>query len=73
MAGNANDILELCAVSYLKVGQTGEAEKLLRILVNEDYNTATNAKLLSRIYVSEFLKGSNPLARTDLQKNTVML
>lgn len=65
MAGNANDILELCAVSYLKVGQTGEAEKLLRILVNEDYNTATNAKLLSRIYVSEFLKGSNPLARTE--------
>lgn len=65
MAGNANDILELCAVSYLKVGQTSEAEKLLRILVNEDYNTATNAKLLSRIYVSEYLKGSNPLARTE--------
>ena len=65
MAGNANDILELCAVSYLKIGQTEEAEKLLRILVNEDYNTATNSKLLSRIYVSEYLKGSNPLARTQ--------
>ena len=64
MAGNANDILELCAVSYLKIGNTEEAEKLLRILVNEDYNIATNSKLLSRIYVSEFLKGSNPLART---------
>ena len=65
MAGNANDILQLCAVSYLKVGRTEEAEKLLRILVNEDYNTATNAKLLSRIYVSEYLKGTNPLARTQ--------
>ncbi len=65
MAGNANDILELCALSYLKVGNTEEAEKLLRILVNEDYNTATNAKLLSRIYVSEFLKGTNPLAKTN--------
>lgn len=64
-AGNANDILELCAISYLKVGNTEEAEKLLRILVNEDYNTATNAKLLSRIYVSEFLKGTNPHARTQ--------
>ena len=63
MAGNANDILELCAVSYLKVGKTEDAEKLLRILVNENYNTATNAKLLSRIYVSEFLKGTNPIAR----------
>ena len=65
MAGNANDILELCAVAYLKIGQTDEAGKLLRILVNEDYNTATNAKLLSRIYVSEFLRGTNPLAKTQ--------
>lgn len=65
MAGNANDILEMCAVSYLKIGQTEEAEKLLRILVNESYNTATNAKLLSRIYVSEYLKDSNPLAKSQ--------
>lgn len=63
MAGNANDILELCAFSYLKIGQTEEAAKLLRILVNEDYNAATNAKLLSRIYVSEYLNESNPLAK----------
>lgn len=63
MAGNANDILEICAISYLKIGQTDEAEKLLRILVNESYNTATNAKLLSRIYVSEYLRESNPLAK----------
>ncbi len=65
MAGNANDVLELCAVAYLKIGQTIEAEKLLRVLVNEDYNTATNAKLLSRIYVSEYLEDTNPMARTQ--------
>ncbi len=65
MAGNANDILEMCAFSYLKIGKTMEAEKLLRILVNEDYNTATNSKLLSRIYVSEFLNGTNPEAKTQ--------
>ena len=65
MAGNACDILELCAVAYLKIGKTNEAERLLRILVNENYNTATNTKLLSRIYVSEFLKGTNPLAKTQ--------
>ncbi len=63
MAGNAKDILQLCAVSYLKVGQMEQAEGLLRILVNEDYNIETNAKLLSRIYVTEYLKGTNPLAK----------
>lgn len=65
MAGNANDILELCAVAYLKTGQTNESARLLRILVNENYNAATNAKLLSRIYVSEYLKGINPLAKVQ--------
>lgn len=65
MAGTANDILELCAVAYLKTGQTEEAAKLLRILVNENYNAATNAKLLSRIYVSEYLQGTNPIAKVQ--------
>lgn len=65
MAGNANDILEMCAVSYLKIGQSEEATRLLRILVNESYNTATNAKLLSRIYVSEYLNDADPLAKTQ--------
>lgn len=65
MAGNANDILELCAISYLKMGYSNEAAKLLRILVNEDYNTATNAKLLSRIYVSEYITGSNLSSRAQ--------
>ena len=64
-AGNANDILELCAISYLKIGDTEEAGKLLRVLVNEGYNTATNAKLLSRIYVSEFLRGNNLVVTTQ--------
>ena len=67
MAGNANDILEMCAFSYLKIGRTEDSEKLLRILVNEDYNKATNSKLLSRIYVSEYITGSNPLAKTQYE------
>jgi hypothetical protein len=56
MSGNVNDLLELCAMSYLKIGQTVEAEKILRNLVNEDYNIEANARLLSRIYVSDFLR-----------------
>lgn len=58
MAANSFDILQLCAVSYLKIGQTGEAARVLKILVNEEYNTSANAKLLSRIYVSQFLFGN---------------
>lgn len=48
---NSNDILELCAITYLRIGQQDEAAKILRILVNEDYNKVINAQLLSSIYV----------------------
>lgn len=48
---NSNDILELCALTYLKIGAQDEAAKILRILVNEDYNKIINAQLLSSIYV----------------------
>lgn len=37
-AKNSNDIIELCALTYLKIGNQNAAQKLLRILVNEDYN-----------------------------------
>lgn len=51
MSGNANDILEMCAITYLKIGNRDEAARILRILVNEDYNRIINAQLLSSIYV----------------------
>lgn len=57
MASNSFDILQLCAISYLKIGKTNDAARLFKILVNEEYNTSANAKLLSRIYVSQFLFG----------------
>ena len=57
MAPTSFDIMQLCVVSYLKMGETDEAIRLLKILVNEEYNLFTNAKLLSRIYVSSFLFG----------------
>jgi hypothetical protein len=59
MAPTSFDILQLCAVSYLKCGATDEAARLLKVLVNESYNAASNARLLSRIYVSRYLKGNN--------------
>lgn len=54
MSGNKFDILELCAIAYLRIREGSgrdKAEKILRILVNEDYNKIINAQLLSGIYV----------------------
>lgn len=65
MSGGTNDIKELCAISYLKIGQTPDAAKLLMQLVNEDYNTMMNAKLLSRVYTSQYLLGSSSTAKFD--------
>lgn len=53
MSGNANDILEMCAITYLKIGSQDKAARILRILVNEDYNRIINAQLLSSIYVHD--------------------
>lgn len=52
MSGNALDILQLCAITYLKIGNMDEAAKILRNLVNEGYNKIVNAQMLSAIYVN---------------------
>lgn len=60
MSGNSFDVQEMCAITYLRIRKPGEkgdsaavaqAEKILRVLVNEDYNRIINAQLLSGIYV----------------------
>lgn len=50
-AGNTMDIIQFCAFGYLKIGDNVNAEKLLKQLVIEDYNAATNGQLLSFHYV----------------------
>lgn len=65
MAPNSFDILQFCSISYLKIGASDDAERLLKILVNEDYNAITNAKLLSRLYVSKFINTGSNLAIAD--------
>lgn len=50
--GNNNDILQLCAMSCLRIGEKKEATRLLKILVNEEYNKVINAQLLSGLYVN---------------------
>lgn len=63
MSGNANDVLELCAIAYLKIGNGNEASRLLKVLVNEGYNLEVNAKLLSRLYVSSYIFNGDEVYR----------
>lgn len=53
MSGGTNEVLELCVIAYLRMREDAEAEKILRILVNEDYNKVLNGQLLSGLYARE--------------------
>jgi hypothetical protein len=69
ISGKANDILELCAIDYLKINNKSEASKLLRILVNEDYNRVINGQLLSGIYVQEHNRADYELLTTRVDSD----
>ena len=56
MSGYSLDIKQLCAVAYLKIKKTDEAVKILKKLVNEDYNRIVNAQILSAIYAHSIEK-----------------
>lgn len=45
------DIMQVCALEYLGVGESAKAERLLKWMVNGDYNIPLNARILSSIYV----------------------
>jgi len=56
-APNDNDILELCALNYLKIeGGQQKAAELFKHLVNQHYNEIVNVQLLSRIEVTNYLQ-----------------
>lgn len=58
-SGNSIDVLQLAAISYLKIGNISESIKLLKMLINESHNTSLNTQLLSRLYVSQIINGDN--------------
>lgn len=64
-AGNSLDVLQLCAISYMKIGGIEEAASILRQLVNEQYNEVTNAQLLSAIYVSKYIENKSVSDKTS--------
>lgn len=71
MSKNANDILQICAISYLKIGKSEKAKTIFKILVNEEYNTISNIRLLSKLYVSDYveLNNKNALLEYNLLEN----
>lgn len=71
-AGNANDILELCAMAYLKNGQYENASVLLNNLVNESYNTRVNAQMLSAVYARISRSGTQETQK-DIQRKYNLL
>lgn len=73
MSPNSFDILQLCALSYLKIGNSKQAIPLLKKLVYENYNSSVNAKLLSRLYASEYLQTSDQCYRDHLRADYRLL
>lgn len=67
MSGNANDCLQLCAIGYLKLGDSDKAMNLLSILVNESYNTVVNAQILSGLYVNKAITKQDIMARSKYE------
>lgn len=55
-SGMKPDILQICAVDYLRLKEYGEAERIFRILVNEGYNADINAQVLSSIYAFHYFE-----------------
>lgn len=64
-SGDFNDIIQLCALHYLRVGSIDNASDLLKRLVNEDYNATTNAQILSKLYVYNYINNQSSTARYD--------
>ena len=56
-AGTSLDILQICAISYLRIGNKDKALRLLNMLINEGYNEELNVQLVSMEYVSAYCKG----------------
>ncbi len=63
--GNSWDVVQICAFNYLRIGEVDKAGAIMRRLVNEEYNTESNAQLLSRIYVEKAIKDRDDKASAD--------
>lgn len=72
-SGRTNDVLQLASIAYLKLNDFQNAARVLRQLVNEQYNTILNAQLLSSIYVHQYMKNesTDTLSRYEILRMQV--
>ena len=58
-SGGRNDVIQLSAFEYLKLGRFDDAEVLFKKLVDERYNESLNAQVLSSIYANAYFKAED--------------
>ena len=58
-AGMRSDIIQICAVDYLRLKDYDQAEKLLGVLIDEGFNSDINAQILSSIYAFHYFEHPN--------------
>lgn len=61
-SGQEPDVLELCAISYLRLRAYDKAILLLDSLVNTKYNLEINTQLLSALYIYQMYNGDKTQA-----------
>lgn len=66
-SGKKNDVMQMAAITYLRLREKETAKNILRILVNEQYNTILNAQLLSSLYVGEYIEKKSEAAYAGYQ------
>ena len=54
-SGNSFDVLQMCVMTYIGVGEKDKAIDILRYLINEGYNVDLNANLISKLYFDQIL------------------
>lgn len=59
-APNEADVQQLCAMGYMRIGSIESAEKIFLKLINRNYNTITNAQLLSCLKVICYMQSTDP-------------
>lgn len=52
-AGNARDVLELCAFAYLRIEDYDNAVRVFHKLVIDSYNLSINVQILSGLYIKQ--------------------
>ena len=65
-AGNSMDIIQLCAIGFLRINAYAEAEKYLRLLSVEGYNQNVNASLLSMLYFRDY-QSADSFGRNEVE------